>query len=51
VLIEPHTFSTAVAGRGTCSRMQLPIKLAWSITVRPRVPRVEVESKIHRVDP
>ena len=32
VLIEPHTFRYEVAGRGKCERMQLPLKLAWSIT-------------------
>eukprot|EP01044_Picomonas_judraskeda_P017011 COSAG03_NODE_3123_length_2198_cov_1.865174_3_plen_101_part_01 len=33
VLIEPHQFESEVPGRGKCKRLQLPLKLAWSITV------------------
>ena len=33
VLVTPHAFSCEVAGRGSCTRSQLPLKLAWSITV------------------
>lgn len=33
VLIEPHTFESEVPGRGKCTRLQLPLKLAWSITI------------------
>ena len=33
VVLEPHEFSCARAGRGMCRRLQLPCKLAWSITI------------------
>jgi hypothetical protein len=33
VLIEPHQFESEVPGRGKCTRLQLPLKLAWSITI------------------
>jgi hypothetical protein len=33
VLIEPHSFESDVPGRGKCTRVQLPLKLAWSITI------------------
>lgn len=32
-MLEPHEFKQAVSSRGTCHRWQLPLKLAWSITV------------------
>jgi hypothetical protein len=33
VLIVPHPFESEVSGRGKCTRAQLPLKLAWSITI------------------
>jgi hypothetical protein len=29
----PEVFSADVAGVGTCSRTQLPLKLAWALTI------------------
>lgn len=33
VRIEPEDFSTEVIGRGKCRRLQLPLKLAYAVTV------------------
>lgn len=32
-LVRPHTFEKRVIGKGTCVRIQLPLALAWAITV------------------
>lgn len=32
-LIRPHTFEKRIIGKGTCVRIQLPLSLAWAITV------------------
>ena len=32
-LVLPHTFSKTLYGKGVCTRTQLPLSLAWAITV------------------
>ena len=32
-LVVPHTFEKRVVGKGSCARKQLPLALAWAVTV------------------